>query len=160
MNDSTEIELYATLSNKSVRNKKSYSIPTFRTRLFIRSNSLPKAKSKPNLSEENIKNLDVIANGFFYAMRSKEIKENETLLKALISSTISINQLEQLQNYFNFKDELELISYGIQQGADGSAYTMLQYKHVNDKNSPPKEILKLLFGSNNKIVGIRPLRIN
>ncbi len=39
------------------------------------------------------------------------------------------------------------------------AITILQFKYKYDQDSPPKEMIKIIFDDNNTIVGIKPLKM-
>ena len=158
-NDSTEIEMYCTLWSIYQKNEGSSVNPFYVIRLYVR--NVKKSDEAPPISKLNdgkIHSLDSAARGFFSAMKDKNFDLVKTYVPANLAQNITNDQLEQLSQLFRFADSVELIFNGIQMGTDGTQYYFLQYKYVSDTNTPPKEMINLLFDDRYKITGVRPLK--
>jgi hypothetical protein len=158
-NDSTEIEMYTTLSNKYEKRGAVTTNPTYRIRLYVR-NTKTTTEAQMQLSDEKVLTLDSTSQAFFSAMKSKNFEQAKTYLSTLISNNITDAQLEQLSQAVRFAEILELFFKGVQTGLDGSAFYILQYKYSSETNNPPKEMIKMVFDNSNRIVGIQPMRRN
>ena len=77
----------------------------------------------------------------------------------MIFDQVTDEQLKALISGIDFVRELELVYSGIQMAMNGKAFAMLQYKYNDDQNSPPKEMIKVIFDDKNKIVGIQPMKM-
>jgi hypothetical protein len=159
-NDSTEIEMYTTLSNKYEKKGAVTTNPTYRIRLYIRNTKTTNTEAQMQLSEEKVKTLDSTSQAFFSAMKSKNFEQSKSYLSMLISKNVTNAQLEQLSQAVRFGDNLELFFKGVQNGLGGSAFYILQYKYSSETNNPPKEMIKMVFDDSNKIAGIQPMRRN
>ena len=81
------------------------------------------------------------------------------LVRFLIKEQVTAEQIDLLSAEIDFDRETELVYSGIQMGLDGSAFTILQFKYSDDKDSPPKEIVKVIFDEDNLIVGVQPMKM-
>jgi hypothetical protein len=156
--DSTEIEMYTTLSNKYEKKGMVTTNPTYRIRLYVRNTKTTNEEAQMQLSDEKVKTLDSTSQAFFSAMKSQNFEQVKGYLSTLISQNVTNAQLEQLSQVVRFGENLELFYKGVQMGLDGSAFYILQYKYNSEKNNPPKEMIKMFFDDSNKIAGIQPMR--
>ena len=156
-NDSTEIEMYATVSNYYEKKGAMTINPVHRIRLYIR--NLSKEKEVPKLDDIKLAQLEIIKTDFFKALKSKDLPKSKEFLSDLIKEKVTDEQINLLIDNINFEKQTELIYSGIQMGLDGSMFTLLQYKYTDDNSSPPNEMIKLIFDDKNKIVGIQPIKL-
>lgn len=157
-NDSTEIEMYTTISNFYEKQGMVTRNPTHRIRLYVKNT---KKEQKPNteLDEKSLNTLEIITNEFLQVLKKKDIFQSKEYLSDKIKETVTDEQITLLIENLNFERETELIYSGVQLGLDGSVFTMLQYKYVDDNSSPPNELIKIIFDDKNKIIGIQPIKL-
>jgi len=158
-NDSTEIEMYATVSNYYEKNGAVTINPVHRIRLYIRNQSKEKEKEVPKLDDKRLSELEIIKTDFFKALKTKDLPKSKSFLSELIREKVTDEQINMLIDNINFDKETKLVYSGIQMGLDGSMFTLLQYKYSDDNSNPPIEIIKLTFDEKNKLVGIQPIKL-
>jgi hypothetical protein len=132
--------------------------PTYRIRLYIRNTKADRQAAMPEPNDERIRLLDAVAHGFFLAMKSKDFGKARGYIASSISKFVTDEQLGQLFQLFRFNENFDIFSKGIQMGLDGSPFYVLQYKYASDTGTPPKEMLKVVFDSSNKIKAVFPLK--
>jgi len=157
-NDSTEIEMYANVSNYYEKRGMVTTSPTHRIRLYIR-NTKKEEQVTPELNEKLIDSLNGITKQFIALLGDGNIAKSKSYLSEMIIDQVTDEQLKALISGIDFNRELELVYSGIQMAMNGKAFAMLHYKYNDDLNSPPKEMVKVIFDDNNKIVGIQPLKM-
>ena len=157
-NDSTEIEMYTSVSNYYEKRGMVTIAPTHRIRLYIR-NTKNEKKIEPKLSEKKLDTLKIISQEFIQTLGNKDLVKSKEYLSELILKTVTDEQLNILIENLDFKRETELIYSGIQAGLDGSVFTMLQYKYKDDNSNSPNELIKIIFDDKNKVVGIQPIKL-
>lgn len=158
-NDSTEIEMYATVSNYYEKKGAVTINPVHRIRLYIRNQSKEKEKEIPKLDEKKLVELEKIKTEFFTALKTKELIKTKEFLSDLIIEKVTDEQINILIDNINFDKQTELIYSGVQMGFNGSMFTLLQYKYSDDNLSPPSEMIKLIFDDKDKVVGIQPIKM-
>jgi len=126
-NDSTEIEMYAAISNYYEKKEMVTISPTHRIRLYIR-NIKKEEKISPKLDDEKLDTLKSISSEFIQTLGQKDLVKSKEYLSELILKTVTYEQLNILIDNLDFDRETELIYSGIQLGLDGSVFTMLQFK--------------------------------
>lgn len=157
-NDSTEIKLYTIQSNLYEKRGAMTKSPTHRIRLYVRNLKKDK-KVLDKLDEARIDSLVILSNNFLKALKNKNLKNSKEYLSDLIIEQVTEEQLEILTTQIDFEREIELVYSSVQMGLNGSVFTLLQYKHRDDQESPPKEMIKVIFDDKNKIVGIQPMKM-
>jgi hypothetical protein len=157
-NDSTEIEMYANVSNFYEKRGMVTTSPTHRIRLYIR-NTKKEEKITPDLTKGRIDSLNTISRKFITSLKNKSFTNSKSYLSEMIIDQVTDEQLKALISGIDFDRQLEMIYSGIQMGMNGKAFAMLQYKYEDDQNSPPKELIKVIFDDKNMIVGIQPLKM-
>lgn len=158
-NDSTEIELYATASNYYERKGAMAIHPVHRIRLYIRKQLKPEEKEIPELDDKKLAELDKIKIDFFAALKSKDLAKSKEFLSDLILEKVTDEQINLLIDNINFEKQMEVIYSGVQMGFNGDVFTLLEYKYSDDKSNPPNEMIKLVFDDQDKIVGIKPMKL-
>lgn len=158
-NDSTEIEMYATVSNYYEKNGAVTINPVHRIRLYIRNQSKEKEKEVPKLDDKRLAELEIVKTEFFKALKAKDLPKSKSFLSELICEKVTDEQINMLIDNINFDKKTKLVYSGIQMGLDGSMFTLLQYKYSDDNSNPPNEIIKLTFDEKNKVVGIQPIKL-
>ena len=158
-NDSTEIEMYATVSNYYEKRGASTINPVHRIRLYVRNQAKKKEPIVPKLDEKRLDSLVSVTSDFMKELELKNTEDAKRFLSDLIKEQVTAEQIALLSAEIDFERETELVYSGIQMGLDGSAFTILQFKYSDDKESPPKEIIKVVFDEDNLIVGLKPMKI-
>lgn len=158
-NDSTEIEMYITVSNYYEKKGAMTINPTHRIRLYIRNQTKEKEKEIPKLDEKKLTELERIKTDFFNALKDKDLPKSKEFLSDLILEKVTDEQINMLIDNISFDKQTELIYSGVQMGFDGSMFTLLQYKYSDDNSSPPNEMIKLIFDDKDKVVGIQPIKM-
>jgi hypothetical protein len=130
--DSTEIEMYID--------------PTYRIRLQVKNIVSPMRAD------------DKVLRAFLSELENKNFSKAKTFLSAGISNTITDQQFEGLRQNIRFDDSLIIYSTGTQAGTDNPTNRILQYQYKTDQNNPPKELIRVMFDANNKILGIQPAK--
>ncbi|WP_299763750.1 hypothetical protein [uncultured Dokdonia sp.] len=157
-NDSTEIEMYANVSNYYEKRGMVTTSPTHRIRLYIR-NTKKEERVTPELTEERIDSLNLISKKFIASLKVENLEKSKSHLSKMIIEQVTDEQLKVLISGIDFDREIELIYSGIQMGMNGKTFAMLQYKYEDDQSGPPKEMIKVIFDDKNMIVGIQPLKM-
>lgn len=157
-NDSTEIEMYTVVSNFYEKRGMATTTPTHRIRLYIR-NTKKEEKITPKLDDKRLDSINGISRNFITSLKDGNFNDSKNYLSDLIIDQVTDEQLKALTSEIDFDRELELTYSGIQMGLNGEAFTILQYKYKDDQNSPPKEMIKVIFDDKNTIVGIQPLKM-
>ena len=158
-NDSTEIEMYTTVSNYYEKKGMVTINPTHRIRLYVKNTSKVKEKEVPKIDEKRLAELEMIKANFFESLKAEDLKKSKEFLSDLIIDQVTDEQINVLIANINFEKETELIYSGVQIGFDGNVFTLLQYKYATDNSNPPNELIKLVFDNKNKIVGIQPVKM-
>jgi hypothetical protein len=157
-NDSTEIEMYATVSNYYEKKGAMTINPVHRIRLYIKNQSKQKKKEIPKLDENKLSKLENIKTDFFKVLKLKDLPKSKEYLSEIIKEKVTDEQLNLLIDNIDFERKTELIYSGIQMGFNGNIFTLLQYKYSDDNSNPPNEMIKLIFDEKNKVVGIQPIK--
>jgi hypothetical protein len=158
-NDSTEIIMYATVSNYYEKKGAMTINPTHRIRLYINNKSKEKESIAPKLEDKKLAELEIIKRDFFEALKAKDLTKSKAFLSDLILEKVTDEQINILIDNINFDKETKLVYSGIQLGLDGSSFIQLQYKYSDDSSNPPIEIIRLIFDEKNKVVGIQPIKL-
>lgn len=158
-NDSTEIEMYATVSNYYEKKGAMTINPVHRIRLYVRNQSKEKEREVPKLDDKKLAELEKIKTDFFKALKAKDLPKSKEFLSNLILEKVTDEQINRLIDNINFDKVTKLVYNGIQIGLDGSIFTILQYKYSDDNSNPPSEIIKLTFDYKNKVIGIQPIKL-
>jgi hypothetical protein len=156
-NDSTEIELYITVSNFYEKRGAITINPDHKIRLYIKKNK--NINQIPQLDKEKINVLDKLSLDFFKTLKSNNLSNTKDFLDEMIKESLNDEIMNQLNQTIDFSKEMELVYSGVQMSFDGNYYILLQYKYAEDKSSPPNEMIKIIFDNNNKVVGLQPLKI-
>jgi hypothetical protein len=158
-NDSTEIEIYATISNYYEKKGMITINPTHRIRLYIK-NTKKEQSVVSKLDSKRVDFLNKLTVDFFKTLESKNLSKVRVFLSDVIKEQVNDNQLNLLIENIDFKRTTELFYSGVQFGLDGSVLTMLQFKYSDDSANPPKELIKMIFDDKDKILGIQPIKLH
>lgn len=158
-NDSTEIELYATVSNYYEKKGAMTINPTHIIRLYIKNKVKKEKKSVPKLTEKKQDELKNLTTDFLKTLESKSLIDSKEYLSDLIKEKVTDEQLNLLIENIDFDRKMELIYSGIQMGLNGSNYIILQYKYSDDNSNPLREMIKIVFDDKDKVVGIQPIKM-
>ena len=154
--DNFEIEMYIGLSNYYLEQGK-MKIPTFhRIRLYVRN---VKDSEKNKLTENKILEFNKLTNEFINHLKTKDYKLSKKILAPMIQGKTTTKQLKETAKLLRKDDEIKLYNYGVVLGKNGEQYFVIQYKYSSDKSTPPTELIKVIFDSNNKIVEFRPVKL-
>jgi len=157
-NDSTEIEMYTVVSNFYEKRGMATTTPTHRIRLYIRNNKKEKQITH-ELGEKRLDTLIKVSSEFIQTLEQKDLVKSKEYLSELILKTVTDEQLNILIDNLDFDRETELIYSGIEVGPNGRVFTMLHFKYKGDVSNPPKEMIKIIFDNENKVVGIQPIKL-
>jgi hypothetical protein len=156
-NDSTEIRLSMTLSSRYEQKGNITIAPTYRMRLYI--NTIVKNQSgSQKLTESKLKELDKLFKEFLSSLQQQNIDATRLYLSGSIKEKVSNEQLQSLLKTIHIDDSLTIYLSGTQFGLDGSQYIMVQYRYATDNAHPPKEMIKVIFDNENKIMAVQPLK--
>jgi hypothetical protein len=156
-NDSTEIELYTVLSSKNVKKGMISVNPTYRIRLYIKNTKTKNGTlAMANPDKETIALMDSTALAFFANLAEGDYNKAKLHISDLIIKTVTNQKLESMAGNIKFDEGFSIYMTGVQSMLDGESYAMIQYKYTTDTESPPKVLIKLMFDTNYKIVGIKP----
>lgn len=155
-NDSTEIEMYTTISNYYEKKGMVTIAPTHRIRLYVRNiKKVNQATRKPL----KLDSLNTLARNFFKAVHNGAIRASREFLSPQIQSMVSDEQLNLLGENISLDKEIELIWHGNQMNTKGEASTLLHYKYQEDTANPPKEMIRVIFDEKSKIIGVHPISL-
>ncbi|MDR6760817.1 hypothetical protein J2Y38_001015 [Flavobacterium sp. 2755] len=155
--DSLEIEMYTTISNYYKKEGFATTNPTHKIRLYVRN---IKKKIEPKFDENVISIANQNFENFISKLKQNNISESKLFLSEIVLKNITDNQLIGLQKSINFENKLIPFSRGFQTTLTGETYLMVQYKYNNELNEVPLSIIKVIFDTENKILGIQPLQRN
>lgn len=157
-NDSTELELYTTVSNYYEKRGFSTINPTHRIRLYIRNIK----KDEPNifeLDDKRISKLHSLTDKFLTSLKEQNSIEIKEFLSEVIKEQVTEEQLKALADNIDFTRQLDLFFSGVHFELDGKRYALLQYKYSDEKSEVPQEIIKVIFDNDDKIIGVHPLKL-
>lgn len=156
--DSTQIECSVDLSNKYEKRGMVTITPAFRIRLEV--HNLVKGGVDPGqmkLGADRLRTLDSVFKVFLSDLHRRDMNRVRSELSPLALKNASDQQLEKLANYIHNDDELLIYFSGVIMAMDGTSRIVLQYRYSSDNNTPPNEMIKVIFDENNKVAGIQPL---
>jgi hypothetical protein len=154
--DTLKIYAYTTISNYFKKDNFVTINPTHRIRLYVYN---LKEEEPEKLSAEKLSLLDEKFNSFILLISKDSFEEAQKLFSENIINSVTIDVLKQIkQSIIRINAKLDLYMNGMQIMQDGNIYPMLQYKFSDDANTPPKEYIMVLFDSDNKIIGLRPMK--
>jgi hypothetical protein len=157
LKDSSKLTLSIYLSNKYMVSGNTYSYPQYHITLTVENPLRPNESSEEvRLSDEKIHALDSTYQLFLSDMKKNEIDSARTKLSPLLKNKVSNTQLIELRKNLRLDESSVVFMSGMQFFMDGSKGIMLQYKYESDKETPPVEMVKVLFDDSGKILGIRP----
>lgn len=156
-NDSTEIVMYATVSNYYEKNGAITINPTHRIRLYIKN---IKKKVEPKLDEKTVFISNQNFESFILKLKENNFASAKLFLSDIVLEKVTENQLIELRKLIDFENKLVQYFKGFQATFTGKNYLMLQYKYKyeNEQSEIPKSSIKVIFDENNKILGIQPMK--
>lgn len=152
-NDTTEIEMYATVSNYYEKKKSSTINPVHRIRLYVK--KLTPKEEPPKLDDERLMILKEISNDFFASLKNSDFSKTKEILAESIKAQASDEVLSQISNSIRNISDFELTASGTQLGFDGSQYSILNYSRINKMNNDKVNNFKVMFNDKNKIVSVK-----
>ncbi|MGZ4000684.1 MAG: hypothetical protein ACXVIY_08660 [Mucilaginibacter sp.] len=153
-NDTTDIEMYITLSNEHLVKGSLSTRPTHRIRLSVRKPAQTK-KSMP-LSNERVSSLEITAKAFINDVVVGKFDDSRQYISSFVSAQIKNEQLDSFRKMIR-DSNWELNMSGVQITTTGKSYVYLSYSRKDDKSKPPLEILNITFDDDGKIISARPL---
>ncbi len=154
-NDTTNIEMYITLSNKHLVQGNMSINPTHTIRLYVRNPA--KRKVTPTLSKEKINQLDAQIRLFLADIRAGKFDDSRKYIAPQVVGQVKNEQLNGLKEALK-DDEWDLDSTGTMLTSTGKSYSNFRYSRHGDANKPPLEILSILFDEDDKIIAVQPLK--
>lgn len=153
-NDTTNIQMYITVSDKHVVQTNMEIKPTRVIRLYV--NQLAKNKPSQSLSKEKIGELDHTAKLFIAAITAGKFGDSRQYIASYVNPQVRDEQLDNLKRMIK-ENNWELNMSGIQLTTTGKSYAYLSYSRKDDTNKPSLEILNILFDETDKIISAQPL---
>lgn len=153
-NDTADVKMYITISNKHVVQANMEINPTYRIRLYV--NAPAKHVTASKLSKEKIDALDTAAKLFISDISAGKFDDSRQYIAASVRSQVKNEQLSSLKDALK-TDKWRLDMSGMQFTSSGKAYVNLRYSRLDDTNKPPREVLSILFDEDDKIVAVQPL---
>ena len=157
-NDSTEIELQMSLSNKYEHHGAITIAPTAKIRLYIQNVEKSRQGADQNLDIAKLAIIDSSYREFMNDVWLKKTDEAKKILNEAVKEKVSDQQLLELGKIIR-NEPLEIYLSGYQLMQNGTQAVMLQYKYKAETKTPPRELIKVIFDSNNKILGVRPIKM-
>ncbi len=157
-NDSTEIEIYTTVSNYYEKKGNVTVNPVHRIRLYIRNTKKEKPKV-PKLENERIDSLEHIKEEFLMGLKIKKLNQVKRTLSEQLVNKVTDEQLLGLLDYIDPDQDTELIYSGIKMNLTGQAYVILQYKNVSEESKVTSTMVQYIFDEKNKIIGVKPMQV-
>jgi hypothetical protein len=163
LHDSVKLKLVIYISNKYSVSRNGYSstytVPQYHIKLTVENPSpMDKSPAESRLSDEKIHALDSVYQLFLSDLKRDDIDSARTRLSPLILNSVSNAQLIELKKLLRLDESLVVFMSGIQFFMDGTKGIMLQYRYESDKETPPAEIVKVIFDHSGRISGIRPIK--
>jgi len=153
-NDTTNIQMYITVSDKHVVQTNMEIKPTRVIRLYV--NQPGKDKPSQSLSKEKIEELDHTAKLFIDAVTTGKFDDSRHYIASYVNPQVRDEQLDNLKRMIK-ENNWELNMSGVQLTTTGKSYVYLSYSRKDDTNKPPLEILNILFDETDKIISAQPL---
>jgi hypothetical protein len=101
---------------------------------------------------------DKVLRAFLSELQNKNFSRAKTYLSARISNTITNQQFEGLIQNIRLDDSVIIYRTETQVATDHSTNGILQYRYKTDQDQPPKELIRVMFDTNNRILGIQPIK--
>jgi hypothetical protein len=101
---------------------------------------------------------DKVLRAFLSELQNKNFSKAKTYLSVRISNTITGQQFDSLRQNIRLDDSLIIYRTETQVATDHSTNAILQYRYKTDQDQPPKELIRVMFDKNNKILGIQPIK--
>jgi hypothetical protein len=152
-NDSTEIEMYATVSNYYEKKGAMTINPVHRIRLYVK--KITPKKEPPKLEEERLNEIDIKAKQFFELINNSEFENAKEILANEIKAQASNDVLTQISNSIGNIENFEITASGIQLGIDGTQYSILNYSIVEKLENNLVNNFKIVFNDDKEIVSIK-----
>lgn len=151
-NDSLKIYSYITISDYYKKTNSFTINPTHRIRLYVYN------LKGENEDKVNLPIFNVFAQKFnllLTFLANNNLVEAKKMFSDEFVKNLTDDKLNQLKSLIMTNDKFELFMNGMQMAQDGYMYPMLQYKYSSDTATPPKKLLMVLFGNENKIIGLK-----
>jgi hypothetical protein len=158
INKNLKIYSYIDLSEHYESNGMVTTSPTHRIRLYVTNEKEEKDKSGDVVSAEKIKSFNDEFLKLIDKLKVSDFNKARNFLSERIRTSATDDVLKSLVKNTHFENNLEIFMTGYQLIPDGNQYPMLQYKYVDDKSAPPKEIITVIFEEDGKILGIKPVK--
>lgn len=152
-NDTTEIEMYATVSNYYEKKGAMTINPVHRIRLYVRNEEAK--KEPPALDKQRQRELEALSIKFLKSIKNSEFDQSKEILANSIRSQATEEVLKQISNSIGDIDDFELSATGIQLGLDGSQYAILNYSRIKDMKNKIVGNFKVIFNNENEIVSVK-----
>ena len=152
-NDSLKLKMYISVSNYYNKRGIVTSPTTHIIRLYV--DYITPVNNK-NEKPIDTAALDKSFRTFLSYLANENYEGAKTILSEKIRNGVTIEALKQIKP--NMERELEIYMSGMEFLQDGNSYNTLQYKFTDDTASPPKEVIKVIFDSDNTLLGIQPMK--
>lgn len=93
---------------------------------------------------------------FVSALKKSDKSAVSQLISEKVKSLVDENMIQKLSGGISFDRKTEVYESGYQKLLDNQTYPAVQYKYVDDKNNPPRDLITVIFEDNGKILGVKP----
>lgn len=153
--DSFKIYAYVNISNYYKKDQFVTVNPVHRIRVNVYNLKEDKLEK---LSAEKAKLLDEKFKSFIQLLSNDNFEEARKLISDKTIKEATVDILKQIKQNIRTNAKWNLYMNGIQLMQDGNVYPMFQYSYSDDLSSSPKEFIKVLFDTDNKIIGLQPMK--
>ncbi|MEA1848601.1 peptidylprolyl isomerase [Chryseobacterium sp. MHB01] len=93
---------------------------------------------------------------FVAALKSSDKGKIKTLVSDKIAYYMSDDIISRLSGGISFERKMEVYKSGYQKLYENETYPIIQYKYADDQQSPPRDIINVIFENDGKILGVKP----
>ncbi|WP_415327064.1 peptidylprolyl isomerase [Chryseobacterium sp. MMS23-Vi53] len=93
---------------------------------------------------------------FVAALKVKDKQAIDNLISDKVKDIVDDNMLQILSGGISFERKMEIYKSGNQMLFENETYPAIQYKYVDDKLTPPRDVITVLFENDGKILGVKP----
>jgi reverse gyrase len=108
------------------------------------------------LSKDKIEFYNKIFLKFVAALKASDKQTINTLISDKVKDIVTDNIIEKLSGGISFEKKTEVYKSGYQKLLDNETYPAIQYKYVGDNETPPRDIITVIFENDGKILGVKP----
>lgn len=116
----------------------------------------PPMDAAASISNDKIELYNQSFSKFVSALKTADKQAVGTLISEKVKSLVDENMIQRLSGGISFERKTEVYLSGYQKLPDNQTYPAIQYKYVDDKNDPPRDLITVIFENDGKILGVKP----